>query len=93
MYLFYEFVLGFKDKHFLHKFNGSYSIKIHSRTNAIGLPIDKEINRNFPYNTFVQTNSPIFYKCGFTQNTSRMQVLYDPIDWGRRFINLSGNII
>lgn len=81
---------GFKNKHFLHKFNGSYSIKIRSRTNALGLPIDKEINRNFPSNNILQLSTPMLYKYGLPQNTSRMQVLYDSIDWVENCIDLTG---
>lgn len=81
---------GFKDKHFLHKFNGSYSVKIRSRTNALGLPIDKEVNRNFPFNNILTVNTPILYKYGLPNNTSRVQLVYDPIDWVNNCIGLTG---
>lgn len=41
MFNYYDihFTDGFKNKDFLTKYNGNYSIEIHSRTNAIGMPI------------------------------------------------------
>lgn len=37
-------------------------------------------------------NTPIFFKYGLSQNTSRMKISYDSADWGRNVIGLSGKM-
>lgn len=73
-------IAGFKSKGFGSIFHNKYSIEVHPRTNAIGLPItidnlldDTEIpiDTTFPYDTFIQA-------------------VYDPDDWNSSFTSNSG---
>lgn len=71
------------------------SIEIHSRTNAIGIPlsIDKLIyDNNSTSDNVLQINIAEFYKYGFIQNTSRMNVYFDSNYWKRSTIESTGNV-
>lgn len=73
----------------------NYSIEIHSRTNAIGIPlsIDKTINYDSPSDTMLQINIAEFYKHGFIQNNSRMNVYFDSNYWNQLTIGSTGKIL
>ncbi|KAL4084644.1 hypothetical protein QTP88_027571 [Uroleucon formosanum] len=69
------------------------SIEIHSRTNAIGIPlsIDKIIyDNNSTSDNVLQINIDEFYKYGFIQNNSRMNVYFDSNYWERSTIESTG---
>lgn len=70
------------------------SVEIHSRTNAIGIPlsIDKIIydNNNSTSNDVLQINFAEFYKYGFIQNNSRMNVYFDSNYWKQSTIGSMG---
>lgn len=71
------------------------SIEIHSRTNAIGIPlsIDKIIyDNNSTSDNVLQINIDEFYKYEFIQNNSRMNVYFDSNYWERSTIVSTGNI-
>jgi len=76
--------------------NSNYSIEsieIHSRTNAIGIPIliENQIDNNSLSDAILQFNFTEFYKYGFMPNNSRMGVYLDSNYWKRSTILLTGN--
>jgi len=78
-------------------FNSNYSIEsieIHSRTNAIGLPIlvENKIDNNILSDAILQFDLPGFYKYGFILNNGRMGIYLDSNYWKRSTIVLTGNV-
>lgn len=76
--------------------NSNYSIEsieIHSRTNAIGIPIlieNQFVNNNSLSDAIFQFNFAEFYKYGFMPNNSRMGIYLDSNYWKRSTILLTG---
>ncbi|XP_016657825.1 uncharacterized protein LOC100161662 isoform X1 [Acyrthosiphon pisum] len=76
--------------------NSNYSIEsieIHSRTNAIGIPIliGNQIDNNSLSDAILQFNLAEFYKYGFMPNNSRMGVYLDSNYWKQSTILLTGD--
>ncbi|XP_060843561.1 uncharacterized protein LOC132923516 isoform X3 [Rhopalosiphum padi] len=67
---------GFMNDNFLTNFKESYSIEIHLRTNAIGMPLqfDKHLD-------IMSTNTKEITNFGSFQNNSQMAISYDPNSW------------
>ncbi|XP_015363425.1 PREDICTED: uncharacterized protein LOC107161508 [Diuraphis noxia] len=84
--------VGFKDPAFFKKYSkNSYSIEIHSRTNAIGLPITAEVKSS--QKTIWSSsliNKSVFFQHGLSQNNSRIKIDYDPKSWQLKSIPLIG---
>lgn len=77
--------------------NSNYSIEsieIHSRTNAIGLPIliENKIDNNSLSDAILQFDFLGFYKYGFIPKNGRMGIYLDSNYWKRSTIVLTGNI-
>lgn len=71
----------------------SYSIEIHSRTNAIGLPITAEVKspqKTLSNQSIVLINKSVFFKFGISPNNSRIKVDYVPKSWKLKYIPLTG---
>lgn len=69
-------------------FNNSYSIEIHSRTNAIGMPIK-------PNYAILQSNIKDFFINGEFQKNDihNMDVDYTPTSWRKLRISINGEIL
>ncbi|XP_060847647.1 uncharacterized protein LOC132927184 [Rhopalosiphum padi] len=89
----YENVVGFADSEFYEKYSkNSYSIEIHSRTNAIGLPIFEDVGEDFlqKTNQLLQINKLVFLKYGLFENNSHFKVDYFPKNWDIKSTSLIG---
>ncbi|CAI6356794.1 unnamed protein product [Macrosiphum euphorbiae] len=86
--------VGFKDPDFYKIYSkNSYSIEIHSRTNAIGLPITAEVNssqKKWSSQSISLINKSVFFKSGLSQNNSRIKVDYVLKSWQIKSIPLIG---
>ncbi|XP_050064102.1 uncharacterized protein LOC114127525 [Aphis gossypii] len=88
--------VGFKDPNFYVNYpKNSYSIEIHSRTNAIGLPIFEEVEfsqRKHPHpcQSILQISKLVFLKNGLFENNSHIKVNYLPKIWEIKSISLIG---
>lgn len=77
----------------MNNFNKLYTVEIHSRTNAIGIPIeyDDYIENNY-YISKTNVNEYWFNESKI-QNNSRIQISYDLFYWRRnKNIDLTGNV-
>lgn len=92
-------LVGFKDPNFYVNYpKNSYSIEIHSRTNAIGLPIFEEVEfsqRTHPHpcQSILQISKLVFLKNGLFENNSHIKVNYLPKIWEIKSISLIGKIL
>jgi len=71
----------------------SYSVEIHSRTNAIGLPITAEVKTSQmtrSNQSISLINKSVFFNCGLSQNNSRIKVDYVPKSWQIKSIPIAG---
>lgn len=86
--------IGFNDSGFCKMHSKySYSIEIHSRTNAIGLPITAEVKspqKTLSNQSIVLINKSVFFKFGISPNNSRIKVDYVPKSWKLKYIPLTG---
>lgn len=84
------FLDGFKDEHFFTKNFGNYSIEVHLRSNAIGMPIENnDIENNF--NIKVIDNIEFITDGSLIQNNSRIIFSYISDHWENIRIRLTGN--
>lgn len=87
-------LVGFKDPDFYKTYSrNSYSVEIHSRTNAIGLPITAEVNsspKTWSSQSISLINKSVFFKCGLSHNNSRRKIDYVPKFWQIKSIPLIG---
>jgi hypothetical protein len=68
-------------------------IEVHSRTNAIGIPmsINTQINdNNSTSDNVLQINIAGLHKYGIIQNNSRMSVYFNSIFWKQSAIEFTG---
>ncbi|KAL5238474.1 hypothetical protein ACI65C_005884 [Semiaphis heraclei] len=84
--------VGFNDPDFPKKYSkNSYSIEIHSRTNAIGLPITAEVESSQNTSSISLINKSVFFQRGLSKNNSRIiKVDYVPKSWQLKSIPLIG---
>lgn len=85
-------LVGFNDPDFPKKYSkNSYSIEIHSRTNAIGLPITAEVESSQNTSSISLINKSVFFQRGLSKNNSRIiKVDYVPKSWQLKSIPLIG---
>jgi len=90
-YILFSTSVGFKDPEFCKEYSkNSYSIEIHSRTNAIGLPISAEVKSSQKTLSISLINKSVFFQRGLSQNNSRIKVDYVPKSWQLKSIPLIG---
>jgi len=92
LYFLFSILVGFKDPDFSKIYSkNSYSIEIHSRTNAIGLPITAEVKSSQKTWPSSLINKSVFFQRGLSQNNSRIiKVDFVPKSWQLKSIPLIG---
>ncbi|XP_025196649.1 uncharacterized protein LOC112595599 [Melanaphis sacchari] len=89
--------VGFKDPDFYKNYSkNSYSIEIHSRTNAIGLPIFEEVESSHkihPRQSISQINKLVFLKYDLSENNSQIKFKHFPKNWKINTTSLTGKIL
>ncbi|VVC28415.1 Hypothetical protein CINCED_3A016464 [Cinara cedri] len=83
--------VGFADVDFLTRHDGRYQIEIHSRTNAIAMPINLRSNKDYLANNILKINIPELYDDRFMPDNNCVNVTFEePGSWKKIKIESTG---